>query len=241
MSEIRPSMPPHDVAPDSIETGRLQVFNNYLDNLGIKQSDLNGKRILDIGASSGAFGDVATRFGAQVTSVDAARPQDWQDVLVGSSKKLFEMPAEDLNLKDRLGLEIEPQFDYVLSNFSTPYILVNEGQDGSGRWKDGLSSEERHERLHEKISKAMQNIFLHLKVGGQAILYPLFLNLDDEEAMAVDFTHGEKRDVRELNKVIHEVLNDLQSSYQESFALSMEEVPQKTGENLTRLIISRVA
>lgn len=241
MSEIRPSMSPHDVAPDSIEAGRLQIFNNYLDNLGIKQSDLKGKRILDIGASSGAFGDVATRFGAQAVSVDAVRPQDWQDVLVGSSKKLFEMPVEDLNLKDRLSLEIEPQFDYVLSNFSTPYILVNEGQDGKGRWKDSLSSEERHHRLYEKTSKAIQNIFLHLKVGGQAILYPLFLNLDDEDAMAVDFTHGEKRDVRELNKVVHEVLNDLQSTYQESFAISVEEVPQKTGENLTRLIINRVA
>lgn len=241
MSEIRPSMPPRDVVPESVEAGRLQVFNNYLKNLGIKESDLKDKKILDIGASSGAFGDMAVRFGAQVTSVDAAHPQGWQDILVGSSKKLFEMPAEDLNLKDRLDLEVEPQFDYVLSNFSTPYVLVNEGQDQSGRWKDSLSSEERHKRLYDKTSKAMQNIFLHLKIGGQAILYPLFLNLDDEEAMAVDFTHGEKRDVRELNKVVHEVLNDLQSTYQESFAISMEEVLQKDGKNLTRLIINRVA
>lgn len=241
MSEIRPSMPPRDVVPESVEVGRLQVFNNYLKNLGIKELNLKDKKILDIGASSGAFGDVAARFGAQVTSVDAAHPQDWQDILVGSSKKMFEMPAEDLNLKDRLNLEVEPQFDYVLSHFSTPYVLVNEGQDQSGRWKDNSSSEERHKRLYDKTSQAMQNIFLHLKIGGQAILYPLFLNLDDEEAMAVDFTHGEKRDVRELNKVVHEVLNDLQSTYQESFAISMEEVPQKDGKILTRLIINRVA
>ena len=241
MSEIRPSIPPHDIAPDPVEAGRLQVFNKYLDHLGIKQADLKDKRILDIGASSGAFGDVATRFGAQVISVDAVRPQDWQDVLVGESQKLFEMPVEKLNLKDRLGLDAEPQFDYVLSHFSTPYVLVNEGQDAVGRWKDNLSSEERHKRLYEKVSKAMQNIFLHLKVGGQAILYPLFLNLDDEEAMAVDFTHGEKRDVRELNKVVHEVLDDLQTSYQENFALSLEKLPQSGDENLTRLIINRTA
>jgi len=239
MSEVRPPMQYHSVTPEQVEVSQLQIFYNYLRNLGLSENDLKGKTVLDIGSSSGGFGDVATRFGAQVVSVDAVRPKDWKDVLGGSSKKIFEMSAEELNIKDRLGLEAEPQFDYVVSHFSTPYVLVNNGQDALGRWKDGLSPEERYKRLYEKTSKSIQNIFLHIKAGGRAILYPLFLNLDNDEAMSVDFTHGEKRDVRELNKVVHEVLADMQSTYQENFVINMEEIPQKAGGNFTRLVINR--
>lgn len=239
MSEVRPSMPQFNMDLEQTEARRLEIFYNYLRNLGLKESDLQGKTILDIGGSNGSFGDIAARYGAQVTSVDAVRPKDWNDVLDGPSKKIYEMPAESLNIKDRLGLEEEPEFDFVLSHFSTPYVLVNEGQDELGRWKDKIAPEVRYKNLYDKTFASIQNIFLHLKAGGQAILYPLFLNLDNHDAMMVDFTHGEKRDVRELNSVVHEVLSVLQSSYQENFSVKMEEVPQKSGVNLVRLVINR--
>lgn len=241
MSEIRPPMPRRNVTPEQVEHGQLQTFDKYLKNLGLKAEDLKNKDILDIGGSSGSFGDIAVRFGARVVSVDAARPADWQDIVDGDSKKLFALTAEELDIKDRLGLKQEPQFDYVLSHFSTPYVLVNEGQDKNGLWRDQMSTNKRHQYLYEKISRALQNIFLHLKVGGRAILYPLFLNLDNDEAMAVDFTHGEKRDVREFNQAVHEALNDLYSSYQDQFVLNMEDVPQKNGGVFTRLVIVRQA
>lgn len=239
MKEILSPMLRRDIPSEQVESGQLRIFNNYLRNLGITEEDLKNKKILDVGGNSGSFGDVATRFGAQVVSVDSVRPKDWKDVIDGPSKKLFEISAENLNIKDRLGLKEEPEFDFVFSHFSTPYVLVNEGQNKDGNWKDDMSSEDRFGLLYEKTAQSLHNIFLHLKNGGQAIVYPLFLNLDNHEAMAVDFTHGEKRDVREFNLVVHSVLNDLLTSYKDRFEIRMDEVPQKNGINLTRLVATR--
>lgn len=224
---------------ERLEMAKFQIFNNYMVNLGLNKEDLNRKKILDVGASSGHFGDVAARFGAEVVSVDEIRPKDWKDVVEGPSKKLFEISAENLKIKDRLGLKEEPEFDFVFSHFSTPYVLVNEGQSEDGKWNDGLSSEDRFGFLYEKTMQSLNNILLHLKNGGQAIVYPLFLNLDNHEAMAVDFSHGEKRDVREFNLVVHSVLNDLLTSYKDKFEIRLDEVPEKNGTSLTRLVITR--
>lgn len=240
MNESHPPMIRRNVTREQVENGQLRIFNSYMRNLGLKEDDLKGKSLLDVGASSGGFGDVAVRFGAVVVSVDSSRPEGWQDVVKGDSKKLFEVSAEKLVLKDKLGLNQEPQFDMVFSHYSTPYILVNNGQDAAGRWKEQKPLEELNKYLYDHSFSSLENIFLHLKSGGKAIVYPLFLDLDNTEAVHVDFGNGEHRNVLEFNTIIHNVLNDLKNKYQNHFDLRLEKVPQpKEGYDLTRLVVLR--
>ncbi len=231
---------PHGVTPEQVENGQMRTFGNYMKNLALTEAELKGKSILDVGANSANFGDVAARFGASVVSVDASRPEGWQDVLEGESKKLFAVAAENLVLKDRLGLAQESQFDMVLSHYSTPYVLVNDGQDSTGRWKEQKSPEELVRYLYDHSFQSLENIFLHIKAGGKAVVYPLFLDLDSTEAVHVDFGNGEHRNVAQFNSIIHSVLNNLRSKYQDHFDLHLEKVPQaKEGYDLTRLVIMR--
>jgi len=91
----------------------------------------------------------------------------------------------------------------------------------------------------KRVKDDLSNIVNHLAIGGQAILFPLFLHLDSEEAMSVDFTHGEKRDVREFNEVVHQVLREFYDTYRDKFDIKLEIVPQKDGVNFTRLLVTR--
>lgn len=52
------------------EQPKEQVFQRYLDRLGLTIEEIRGKKILDVGAGSGGFAAMAEQYGAQVTSVD---------------------------------------------------------------------------------------------------------------------------------------------------------------------------
>lgn len=242
MNKLRPPIIRGEVTPDQMENAQLRTFGNYMRNLGLKEDELKGKSILDVGASGGAFGDVAIRFGAKVVSVDSARPEGWEDVMQGDSKKLFGISAEKLVLKDKLALEQEPEFDLVLSHYSAPYVLVNEGQDSNGRWKESRRPEELFKYLYEHSFSSLENILLHIRIQGKALVYPLFLDLDNSEAVHVDFGNGEYRNVLQFNTIIHSVLNDLAKKYSNQFDFNFDKVSQpKLGYDLTRLVIARRA
>lgn len=226
--------------PEQAEASKLRTFHNYLKNLDIKPEDLKNKDILDVGASSGAFGDIAVRFGARVISIDEAKPKYDEDVLVGDSKKLFSLSAEDMQLAERLGQSQEPKFDLIFSHYSTPYVFVNDLQDKTGKWKTKSSPSDWRLEMAARVHTALENICKHLKIKGKAVLYPLFLHLDNEEEIAVDFGNGEKRDVREFNAVVHEILRDLSYEYEKKIDFNIEPVSQKDGSVLTRLTFNRL-
>lgn len=225
--------------PEQIETSNLRTFYNYLKNLNLTEKEINGLNILDVGASLGGFGDVAAKFGAHVISIDESRPANAGDIIEGDSKKLFQLSAEKMNLAERLNLKEEPKFDLVVSHFSTPYVFVNTEQDRRGKWKSNKTPIEWRLEMETRIYASLENIYKHLKPGGKAILYPLFLNLGLEEQSAVDFGNGEKRDVREFNRVIHEIINNMYKQFAPEFDLTFEPVPQKDGSDYTRLTIYR--
>ncbi len=226
--------------PEQTEASNLQAFHNYLRNLNIRPEELSGKNILDVGASTGGFGDIAARYyGAKVISIDEMCPGNMADVLDGDSKKLFNLPAENMNLAERLNVQDEPKFDFIVSNYSTPYVFVNNEQDRRGKWKSKKTPFEWRLEMTTRIHSALENIYKHLKLGGKAILYPLFLDLEEDEQMSVDFGNDEKRDVREFNGVIHEILEDIKNEHGDNVDIEFEKVPQKDGTNFTRLIINR--
>ncbi|EKD43629.1 MAG: hypothetical protein ACD_72C00196G0002 [uncultured bacterium] len=144
-----------------------------------------------------------------------------------------------MNLADRLGIPDEPKFDLIISNYSTPYVFVNDEQDRRGNWKTKKTPLEWRLEMSTRIHSSLDNIFKHLKLGGRAILYPLFLNLDRDEQISVDFGNGEKRDVREFNGIIHEILKYLANEHGQELDLRLEPVLQKDGTNFTRLVMHR--
>lgn len=222
------------------EMAAKELYNRNLAHFGLKPTDIKEKTILDVGASTGIFGDLAARDGAEVVSIDIERPQNLEDIKEGSSKKIFGIDVEAMNIAKSLGLNNEPEFDFVLSHYSVPYTFVNDLQDSGGKWKTELTADQWHVELRKKIFRVLESIFNHLKINGKGIVYPLFLDMDSHDLNTLSWK-GQKRDLREFNTAVHEALYDLQRKYEFQFNIQMENVPV-AGEsyNFTRLVINRI-
>jgi ubiquinone/menaquinone biosynthesis C-methylase UbiE len=90
-----------------------ETGNRYLANLGLEWDDLQGKRILDIGALSAEFENAARRRGVEVISMDNELadedlpPADSQFVVANATKMPFK----------------EGSFDYAVSHMSVTNYL----------------------------------------------------------------------------------------------------------------------
>ncbi|MFA5062195.1 MAG: hypothetical protein WC526_03545 [Patescibacteria group bacterium] len=189
-----------------LRQARKKGLDSYLHNAGLSLDDLVGKDVLDVGAGAFAyFGDgirqleeSGLKLNCKVVSVDAGKFSNPKDIAQGANKKLGETEFENLKLKKK--------FDYIFSNFSTPYSFYNTNQSGAGEWLDA----EDGKNLDKKIGAILKSAMAHLKSGGKAVFYPIYEG-------EVDFGKGGKRNFGDLKNIIAKELDRFNKKVSYSF------------------------
>lgn len=216
---------------------RERVYQSYLRSFGLIEEDLAGTSILDAGAGSlAAFADRTRQLGipCTVVSIDRGNFID-TEIPQGVNKKIGGIAFENMQLKDALGMEEEPQFDLILSRNSMPYALVNDGQDSEGRWTISGGKEAARAMMREKIKATIESTVAHLKAQGRGIFFPIF------EAGRIYFPNaGGNRDFSEWRHILDEELERVVARSKKTLTASIENGPKENGHSYQRLILRRV-
>lgn len=191
---------------NKLRQARKKGVEAYLYNAGLSLDDLVGKDVLDVGAGAFAFfGDGIRqleeggfKLKCKVVSVDSGKFSDSKDISQGENKKIAETEFENLKLKEK--------FDYVFSNFSTPYSIYNTGQSEAGEWL----SADAGQNLDKKIGAVLKSTLAHLKKDGKAVFYPIYEG-------EVDFGKGGKRNFGDLKNIITKELDRFKDKISYSF------------------------
>lgn len=218
---------------------RERVFKAYFENLGLRGEDFaDGKIILDAGA--GRFANFADRirqmnFGCRVISLDTREFADMSSDGIDQKKnlKIGGTDFESLDLKEKLGLKQEPQFDLILSHSSAPYTIANEEEhvfiDEQGVMRENL------ELLQNKVRATVESTLKHLKPGGRAVFYPVF------KSEVVDFgiKNGGRKDFRAWRKALETALQESVQATEGEHTFYFEDVKTENKHVYQRLIIIR--
>jgi len=214
---------------DTKEIRKREIFERYLTHLGLSEQEIRGATIMDIGASTGAFADVAMDRGAKmVVSIEATRPGNRSDQTKGGNIKLFDTSAEDENLEEKLaGTDAEDKdFDYILAHASFLYTDFVENQDVSGKWTKEID-------FLGLQQKAIQVLCYHLgklkKDGGKMIIFPYF------PSQAILNFKGNIKDVSEYNHLIYVAIQQALTDYPK-LKFHIEEVKNEGGVKYYRII-----
>jgi ubiquinone/menaquinone biosynthesis C-methylase UbiE len=137
----RPSMRAEkkQVSEDAVRT------NHYLNNLGLSLEQLKGKRILDIGAGSGAFVRSAIEAGADAVALDSEQFEGINE----NSTPFVLADAADMPFSNE-------DFDYVISHDAVPHMSMYDSP-----------SEEQVIEEHERRSRQIKEMIRVVKSGGE--------------------------------------------------------------------------
>ncbi|MFA5128476.1 MAG: hypothetical protein WC445_00765 [Patescibacteria group bacterium] len=218
---------------------RERVFKSYVKNLGLKEEDFAvGKIILDVGA--GRFANFADKtrqmnLGCQVVSLDRGEFADtsFDGIDQKQNLKIGGTDFENLNLKEKLGLKQEPQFDLIVSHSSAPYTIANE-EDQVFIDERGVARENL-ELLRQKVGATVESALRHLKPGGRAVFYPVF------KSEVVDFgnKNGGRRDFRAWRKALETALKELIQAADNDYIFYFEDIKTENKHIYQRLTIIR--
>lgn len=103
-----------------------ETGDRYLANLGLEWGELQGKRVLDIGASSAEFESAARKRGVDVTSVDKELSDEYPPP---TDSHFIVANATALPFKDET-------FDYAVAHMSiTNYLEKGYGDEEAENWR----------------------------------------------------------------------------------------------------------
>ena len=211
---------------------REVAFEEYLHVLGLSLDELQHKKILDVGAFRSQFADHLLEIGAdtEVISIDS-RDIPPSDVSQGKNKKISRIDFMSLNLKDRLQLSEEPQFDLVLAKNSTPMMLDYQKNGARRELLRNMNEKEITDFAFTEMSQVIDSAVNHLKVGGTAIFYPIF------DAKIVEY-YDDKRDFRDWRLALDKKLNQLPT---DKYQIEIEKVENDIPPPAQRLKITKIA
>jgi hypothetical protein len=212
---------------------RKRVFEDYVSHFGLGEAELmSGKNILDVGAGKlAAFADYTRQMNmnCRVVSLDTEKFIDVSSdgIDQGNNLKIGETDFGSLDLKKKLGLRQEPQFDIILSHRSAPYMIGRERERIDGR----ETSRENAELIRNEMAAVIRSTLEHLKKGGRAIFYPINKSEIVEGG-------GRRRDFRAWRKILEETLEMLVRE-EEGYVFWLEDTKPERGVAYQRLTIMR--
>ncbi len=144
----------------------LEAFHNYLDDLGLAEADIKGKKVLDAGAGARTFASYCIKNGVN-NEIYSLEPR------VGES-----YPEEEKELAIILDEETKQQIDsktvkavaeqMPFQDQSMDLVLIRAAMPG---FDSGMGEEMRF-----SIQRVFDEIVRVLTSGGEARLYPIYLN-----------------------------------------------------------------
>lgn len=212
---------------------RKRVFEDYVSHFGLREDELmKGKTILDVGAGKlAAFADYTRQMNmnCRVISLDTEKFIDVSSdgIDQGNNLKIGETDFGSLDLKKKLGLRQEPQFDIILSHRSAPYMIGSERERIDGR----ETSRENLELIRNEMAAVIQSALKHLKKRGRAIFYPI-------SKSEVIEAGGRRRDFRAWRKILEETLQTFVRQ-EDGYVFWFEDTKLERGIAYQRLTIMR--
>ncbi len=186
------------------DRAREEIFDKYWKKLGLSSRDVVGADILDIGAGPlAAFGDELQKiakekgFNCWVVSVDEKPFMDVRGDRVDYDKnfRISGVSFENLELRRKMEMSEEPQFNTIVSVNSVPIMYAKRGEAPEKKWTENEINEVR-----KKIIGFINSVKIHLKIGGRAIFYPIF------KAEIFKADAGEEADYSKWRQILEEEL-----------------------------------
>jgi SAM-dependent methyltransferase len=232
------------------QEGREQTFRRYVEKLDLKESDFApDKEILDVGSGNASFADrVAERgFGCRVVSIDREKffgqaeieKYKIKPIPQGGNLKIGNVDFENPELKEKLGLKEEPQFDLILSFSGPPHSIITWDVDfakiGSQKWQEDSSL------LQRKIKNIIGSTFTHLKAGGRAVFWPIYKSevVDWPLYRGRTLESNGRKDFRLWRKILEEELWQLTEKENGKYIYYFQDTKQEGEHTVQRLVIKR--
>lgn len=222
------------------DRARDEVFEKYWEKLGLSARDIVDAEILDVGAGPlAAFGDALqarakeSGFNCRVVSISKEQFVDVRADGVDYDKnfRISGLFFENLELKRKMELSEEPQFNTIVAMDSVPLIYAR-GSDVA--WQKKWSGEQI-ETVSGEIKGAISSAVCHLKRGGRAIFYPIY-----KGTVLLNRDTGETRDFSEWRKILEDELAKAKEESGEAFNYFFQEVDRADKLNINdRLIIEK--
>jgi len=219
---------------------RQETFDKYWKSLGLSSRDVVDTDILDVGDGPlAAFGDELQKrakergFSCWVVSIDKEPFMDVRGDGVDYNKnfRISGVSFENLELKRKMEMSEEPQFDTIIAMKSVPIMFADRGERPDKKWSEIETNEVRN-----RIVNFINSTKSHLKIGGRAIFYPIF-----KGEVFMDEETGEKRDFSKWRKILEEELGKLIGHDENGqYKYFFQEVDKPDGIHVyERLIIER--